>query len=57
MGTCYFSVKMALVLVERVQNRLKMAGHLKVATIGSLGTVSNGDTSFLAEPELDSFFK
>ena len=41
--------------VERVLNRLKMAGHLMVATIGSPGTVSSGPTSFWAEPELDSF--
>ena len=43
--------------VERVQNRLEMAGYLMVVTICSLGTVSNSDTSFLAQPELDSFLK
>ena len=43
--------------VERVLNRLKMAGHLMVATIGSPGTVSSGLTSLWAKPELDSFCK
>ena len=43
--------------VERVLNRLKMAGHLMVATIGSPGTVSSGPTSFWPRPELDSFCK
>ena len=42
--------------MEKGWNGLKMAGHLMVATIGSPGTVSNGPTSFWAEPELDSFF-
>ena len=32
-----------------------MAGFLMVVIIGSLGTVSMGGTSFLAEPELDTF--
>ena len=42
--------------MEKGWKGLKMAGHLMVATIGSPGTVSNGPTSFWAEPELDSFF-
>ena len=40
-----------------VQNRLKIAGRLMVATIGNPGTISNGPTSFWADPELDSFLK
>ena len=53
----FFGGNMSKNGVERVPNRLKMPGQLMVATIGSTGTVSNGPTSFWAEPELDSFFK
>ena len=51
----FFGGKMSKNGVERVCNRLELAGHLMVANIGSPGTVSNGPTSFWAEPEHDSF--
>ena len=36
--------------VERVLNRLKMAGHLMVATIGSPGTVFSGSILLASGP-------
>ena len=41
--------------VEKGWKGLKMAGHLMAATIGSPEKVSNGPTSFWAEPELETF--
>ena len=53
----FFGGNMSKNGVERALKRLKIAGHLMVATIGSSGTVSSGPSSFWAEPELDSFCK
>ena len=42
MKMSFFGGNMSKNGVERVLNRLKMSGHLVVATIGSPGTVSSG---------------
>ena len=42
-------------MVEKGWNGLEMARYLLVVNIRSLGPVPKGDTSFWAEPELDSF--